>query len=103
MNGDLLLDRVVIITGAGSGLGRSMALALAGVGCSIAAVDISVDRLGQLAKEAEKLAGEILPICLDISEAENCVSIVEETIKTFKFGIFILRRFTALINISRPL
>ena len=56
MNDASLLDRVVIITGAGSGLGRSMALALAGAGCSIAAVDISVDRLGQLKKEAENLA-----------------------------------------------
>ena len=55
MNDASLLDRVVIITGAGSGLGRSMALALAGAGCSIAAVDISVDRLGQLKKEAENL------------------------------------------------
>lgn len=84
MNDASLLDRVVIITGAGSGLGRSMALALAGAGCSIAAVDISVDRLGQLKKEAGNLAGEILSVCLDISEAENCVSIVEETVKTFE-------------------
>ena len=58
------LNRVVIITGAGSGLGRSMTIALAEVGCSVAAVDKNIDRLKNLSTETQNLDGEIFPICL---------------------------------------
>jgi NAD(P)-dependent dehydrogenase (short-subunit alcohol dehydrogenase family) len=85
------LNRVVIITGAGSGLGRSMTIALAQVGCSVAAVDINIDRLKNLSTETQNLDGEIFPICLDISEVRNCISIVKQTLQKFE-------RVDALVN-----
>ena len=85
------LNRVVIITGAGSGLGRSMTIALAEVGCSVAAVDINIDRLKNLSTETQNLDGEIFPICLDISKARNCISIVKQTLQKFE-------RVDALVN-----
>ena len=84
MNNHYSLNRAVIVTGAGSGLGRSMAIALAEVGCSVAAVDINIDRLNDLSNEIQTLEGEILPICLDISETPNCISIVEKTLERFE-------------------
>lgn len=44
-------DRVVLITGAGSGLGRQMARVLAAEGAAIAAVDLSAEPLASLAAE----------------------------------------------------
>jgi short-subunit dehydrogenase len=46
-------DRVVLITGAGSGLGRQLALFLAGAGAAIAAVDQEEDTLASLAAELQ--------------------------------------------------
>jgi NAD(P)-dependent dehydrogenase (short-subunit alcohol dehydrogenase family) len=48
-------DRVVLITGAGSGIGRQMARTLAVQGARIAAVDRSADGLATLADELHKL------------------------------------------------
>jgi NAD(P)-dependent dehydrogenase (short-subunit alcohol dehydrogenase family) len=45
---DTFAGRVVLITGAGSGLGRQLALTLAGEGAAIAAVDLAADTLAKL-------------------------------------------------------
>jgi NAD(P)-dependent dehydrogenase (short-subunit alcohol dehydrogenase family) len=44
-------DRVVLITGAGSGIGRQMAVTLATEGALVAALDLTPDRLARLAAE----------------------------------------------------
>jgi NAD(P)-dependent dehydrogenase (short-subunit alcohol dehydrogenase family) len=50
-------DRVVLITGAASGIGRQLALTLAAEGARIGAIDLQADGLGKLAAE---LAGKPL-------------------------------------------
>jgi NAD(P)-dependent dehydrogenase (short-subunit alcohol dehydrogenase family) len=46
---DEFAGRVVLITGAGSGLGRQLALTLAGAGAAVAAVDLAAEPLAKLA------------------------------------------------------
>jgi NAD(P)-dependent dehydrogenase (short-subunit alcohol dehydrogenase family) len=48
---DYFVNRVVLITGAGSGIGRRMAVALVGEGAAVAALDVSADGLAGLAAE----------------------------------------------------
>jgi NAD(P)-dependent dehydrogenase (short-subunit alcohol dehydrogenase family) len=57
-------DRVILITGAGSGLGRQFALQLAAEGAVIAAVDLRADSLEKLTAElpGKRLAWEVADV-----------------------------------------
>ena len=59
-------DRVVLITGAGSGLGRQLALTLAGEGTTIAAIDLMAEPLAKL--EAELPAGRSAWAVADVTD-----------------------------------
>jgi NAD(P)-dependent dehydrogenase (short-subunit alcohol dehydrogenase family) len=64
---DTFRDRVVLITGAGSGIGRQLALTLAGEGARIAAVDLQAALLDKLAGD---LAGkaELASVVADVTD-----------------------------------
>src|SRR5947209_12424705 len=64
-------DRVVLITGAGSGIGREMARTLAAQGARIAAVDRSADGLAALAddwRQARLLAARLATAVADVTD-----------------------------------
>lgn len=61
-----LVDKVAVVTGAGSGIGRAIAGALAARGARIVAVDIDEDRLAQLGGSA----AEVLPHRADVSDPQ---------------------------------
>ena len=49
-----LKDKVVVITGAGSGIGRATALAFAAEGADLVLADVKADRLEAVKSGAEK-------------------------------------------------
>lgn len=57
----------VVVTGASSGMGWTIALQFAAEGATVVAVARRKERLEELAKEAEGLAGKILPYPGDVS------------------------------------
>ena len=75
-----LADKVVIITGASSGIGAATARALTQAGCRVALAARSADRLHALAAE---LGTEALALPTDITVGAEVIEMVDKTLKRF--------------------
>jgi len=74
-----LSDRVVIVTGASSGLGNQFARALHGSGAQVVAVARRKDRLDELAASCAGIDVR----ALDVSDDAGCVDLVESVLATY--------------------
>ena len=74
-------DKVVIITGASSGLGEALARKFAAEGAWVVAAARRTDRLEQLA--AELNPGKVLCVPTDVTREEDCQQLVEKTVARF--------------------
>ena len=81
-----LSDKVVIVTGASSGIGRAMARQLAEQGCKVTLASRSADKLEQLAIE---IGPNALAVSTDMASDREIKAMVEKTIAHFG-GIDIL-------------
>ncbi|MGD1834909.1 MAG: SDR family oxidoreductase [Nitrososphaeraceae archaeon] len=79
----MIKDKVVVITGASSGIGYTSALALSKAGAKIAAGSRRMDKLEKLENEISSNNGHIMIQKLDVTKKDECNSFVESTIKTF--------------------
>jgi len=77
-------DKVVLITGASSGIGKSFALKVAKDNAKIILVSRSQDRLEEVKKEIEKLGSEAYVFATDVSVQENVRKVFEYIYENFK-------------------
>lgn len=84
--GDLgrFTDRVVLITGGGSGIGRATALAFAGEGAAVVVAGRHLDALSSTVKSIENLGGRAAAIPADVTVAEDVAALVRAP--TDRFG-----------------
>ncbi|WP_235933861.1 SDR family oxidoreductase [Agromyces humi] len=75
-----LEGKVILVTGASSGIGREVALALSAAGARVAIGARRVDRLASLVDSAR---GEVLPLQLDVTDSESVQRAVAETVGHF--------------------
>jgi NAD(P)-dependent dehydrogenase (short-subunit alcohol dehydrogenase family) len=75
----LLRDKVVLITGASSGIGRATALRLARQGCPVALAARNQDALEEVRRECEAWGGRALVVPTDVADADQCRRAVEQT------------------------
>lgn len=73
-----LSDRVVLITGAGSGIGRAAALTAAAAGATVAVADISEASANETVKLVEEAGGTAFALIGDIGDPEQAQKMVDE-------------------------
>jgi NAD(P)-dependent dehydrogenase (short-subunit alcohol dehydrogenase family) len=73
-------NKVVLITGAGSGIGQAAALAFAREGAKVAVADISDAAAEGTVKLVQKAKGKAIALTGDVSKAADCARLVKETV-----------------------
>ncbi len=86
-----LQDKVILITGGGTGLGKSMGKYFMALGANLIITSRKQDILDETAKEFSDYSGEILPIAGDVRNAKEVKPIIETSLD--KFG-----RIDGLVN-----
>ncbi|HHF7367955.1 TPA: SDR family oxidoreductase [Legionella bozemanae] len=76
-------EKVAFITGAGTGIGRAAALAFAREGAKVIATGLSDKNVQETANLVKKSGGTALPINCDVTNEEDIISALDQTIKTF--------------------
>lgn len=75
-----LKEKVVIVTGASSGLGEAMVLRFAREGAHVIAVARREDKLAQIAAMASSYSGRVTPVKADLCRKADVLSMVSQTV-----------------------
>lgn len=76
----LLENKIVLITGAGSGIGQVAALAFAREGARLALVDVDVDGGATTVRLAAEQGGEVIFVRADVSQSADVENVIAETV-----------------------
>ena len=76
-------DKVVIITGASSGIGRALAVQFARQRSSVVLAARNPDRLQETQQQIAKYNVPVLVVPADVSKEEDCRNLIEKTISIF--------------------
>ena len=76
-------EKVVLVSGAGSGIGRATALGFAAGGAKVGVADIDGARADAVAQEITKAGGTTLAIAADAGVADGIERMIASTVKAF--------------------
>ncbi|MGX7697912.1 SDR family NAD(P)-dependent oxidoreductase [Gordonia polyisoprenivorans] len=78
-----LTDKVVVVTGASSGLGVSFAIAFAEAGADVVLAARRTDRLADTAAKVEATGRKALSVTADVADPESCQKVIDAAIEVF--------------------
>lgn len=76
-------NKVVLITGAATGIGRDTAIAFARKGAKIAISDVNTEELENTGQKVKEEGAEVLSITADVSKEEDVQSMIQKTVDHF--------------------
>jgi short-subunit dehydrogenase len=76
-------NKVVVITGASSGIGRALAFEFNRIGARLSLAARRIDRLESIKGQIEENGGEVLVTLTDITDENSCRLLIEKTIHHF--------------------
>lgn len=76
-------DKIVIITGASSGIGLACCLEFAKQGAKIVMAARNEAKLNEAATTVSALGAEVLPVVADVSNQEDCARLIKATVDRF--------------------
>jgi NAD(P)-dependent dehydrogenase (short-subunit alcohol dehydrogenase family) len=76
-------DKIVIVTGAGSGIGKATALHFGYHGAKVVVSDINLESATEVSKEIESNGGTSLAIETNVTDFSAVESLIEQTVKAF--------------------
>lgn len=83
MNLNLLKGRVVVVTGASSGIGEACALGYARAGARVVLAARRIERLNSLAETIKKTGGEVLTVVTDVTNENAVAELFSKTMEHF--------------------
>ena len=97
--------KVVLVTGAASGLGREASMRFATEGARVCLVDLNADGVSETARRIAEAGGESVVYAGDLGDPENCARAVATAVQTFKrldvlCNIAGILRFHALADVT---
>ena len=76
-------DKVIIITGASSGIGEELAYRLAAHGANLVLAAKRKELLGAVKTECDKRGGQTIIVPTDVTLAAQCEALIQKTVATF--------------------
>ena len=76
-------DKIVVVTGASSGLGEATARLLSAQGATVVLGARRADRLQSLAKDLEVRGGKALALTTDVTRREQVKALVDSAVQTY--------------------
>ncbi|MEI7451288.1 MAG: SDR family NAD(P)-dependent oxidoreductase, partial [Desulfomonile sp.] len=84
MNNSVFRDKVIIITGASSGIGQELAYQLAAQGARLSLAARNAERLEKVREECQARGGKAIAIPTDVSEQTQCAALIQQTVENYQ-------------------
>ena len=95
-----LQNQAAVVTGAAQGLGYAIAKAYVQEGMRVALMDVRADILATVADELEAMGGDVLPLAVDLADAQQTQAAIDAAINHYGAPRVLIHNAALLITRS---